>query len=303
MKQSHARMLQKIKKDRAFYMMFLPVVVFLLLFNYLPMLGLVNALYKFTPFKKEFIGLENFIDLFTGLRSTSFWRAFTNTLTISITNLVLATVISVVVALLLNELASKHFKKFTQTILYLPHFLSWIVAASVFTIVLSPSNGLINNIRELVGFKSIYFLAEEKWWQPVFYVLNRWKETGWGTIIYLAAISGINPELYEAATIDGANKWQQVRHITIPVLSTTIMIVFILNLGKIMEIFQSVFALQNPNVYAVSEVLQTFAYRIGIDQGQYGLGTSISFTASIVGLTFVLITNKINQKIRGESLL
>lgn len=303
MKKSRAMLISKIKKDRLYYVMFLPVVVFLLIFNYLPMVGLINALYKFTPFKRTYIGVENFMDLFTGLRSTNFWRAFRNTLTISLTNLVLATILSVIVALLLNELVSQRFKKVTQTILYLPHFLSWVVAASIFMIILSPNDGFVNNVRGLFGFKPIYFLAEEKWWQPVYYVLNRWKETGWGTIIYLAAISGINPELYEASTIDGANRWQQARHITLPAISTTIMIVFILNLGRIMNIFQSVFALQNPNVLPVSEVLQTFAYRIGIQQANYGMGTAISFIASIVGLAFVLVTNKINKKLRGESLL
>jgi putative aldouronate transport system permease protein len=303
MKKSRAMVLRKIRKDKAYYLMFVPIIVFLLLFNYLPMVGLINALYKFTPFKRTYIGVENFLDLFTGLRATNFWRAFRNTLTISLTNLVLATILSVIVALLLNELVSQRFKKVTQTILYLPHFLSWVVAASIFMIILSPNDGLVNNARGVFGFNPIYFLAEEKWWQPVYYVLNRWKETGWGTIIYLAAISGINPELYEASTIDGANRWQQARHITVPAISTTIMIVFILNLGRIMNIFQSVFALQNPNVLPVSEVLQTFAYRIGILQANYGMGTAISFIASIVGLTFVLVTNRINKKLRGESLL
>ena len=296
-------LISKIKKDKPYYIMFLPVVIFLVIFNYLPMVGLINALYEFTPFKRKYIGVENFMDLFTGIRANSFWRAFRNTLTISITNLVLATVLSVIVALLLNELVSQRFKKVTQTILYLPHFLSWVVAASIFTIIFSPVDGLVNNVRGVFGFEPIYYLAEEEWWQPIYYILNRWKETGWGTIIYLAAISGINPELYEASTIDGANRWQQARHITLPAITTTIMIVFILNLGRIMNIFQSVYALQNPNVLAVADVLQTFAFRIGIQQADYGMGTAISFIASIVGFTLVLITNKINKKIRGESLL
>jgi putative aldouronate transport system permease protein len=296
-------LIKKIKKDKPFYIMFLPVIIFLIIFNYLPMVGLVNSLYEFTQFKREFIGLANFQDLFFGVRSTGFWRAFVNTITISLTNLVLGTILSVIIALLLNELIILRFKKFTQTVLYLPHFLSWIVAASIFTIIFSPVNGLVNNIGGVFGQEPIYYLAEEKWWQPIFYLLYRWKETGWGTIIYLAALSGINPELYEAAIIDGANRWQQTLHITIPSLTTTILIVFILHLGRVMYIFESVFALQNPNVFAVSDVLQTFAFRIGIENSEYGMGTAISFCASIIGLVFVLITNKINKKFRGSSLL
>jgi putative aldouronate transport system permease protein len=201
------------------------------------MIGLVYSLFNFTPFKQEFIGFDNFIDLFTGIKSYNFWRAVRNTLTLSIVNLLIATVVSVIVALLLNELIFKKFKSFTQTILYLPHFMSWIVAASIFTIIFSPNQGFINNFRLLLGMEPIYFLAEEWWWTPLYHFITRWKETGWGTIIYLAALSGINPELYEAARIDGANRLQQTFYITLPGISTTIFIVFILNLGRIMNIF------------------------------------------------------------------
>lgn len=293
----------KIKKDKAYYFMFFPVIVFLLVFNYAPMVGLINALFKFTPFKYEFIGFDNFIELFAGLKADNFWRAFRNTLFLSIVNLVIATLISVTVALLLNELVSKKFKSFTQTILYLPHFMSWIVAASIFTILLSPQSGLVNKLLRLVGIKPIYFLAKTEWWVPMYHFMTRWKETGWGTIIYLATLSGINPELYEASTIDGATRFQQVIHITIPAITTTIVIVFILNLGKIMELFQSVFALMNPAVWEVADVLQTFALRTGIQDARYGIGTAISFFSSIVGLILVLTTNEINKKIRGSSIL
>jgi len=296
-------MLKKIKRDKAYYIMFLPIVVFLILFNYLPMIGLINSLYEYNQFNREFIGFANFIDLFSGIRSTSFWRAFTNTITISITNLIIGTLLSVIVALLLNELLWLRFKKLTQTILYLPHFLSWVVAASIFMIILSPINGFVNNIRGAFGGEPIYYLAEEKWWQPVFYILYRWKETGWGTIIYLAALSGINPTLYEADEIDGANRWHQTWYITIPSITTTIMIVFILSLGRIMYIFESVFTMYNPNVFNVSDVLQTFAYRVGIQNAEYGMGTAISFIASIIGFVLVLSTNKVNKKIRGSGLL
>lgn len=303
MKKNSRTLLANIKKNKAYYIMFLPVAVFLLTFNYAPMIGLLNGLYEFTPFKRIFIGLDNFIDLFTGVKANYFWRAVRNTLSLSIVNLVIATILSVTVALLLNELKHRKFKSFTQTLLYLPHFMSWIVAASIFTIILSPSNGMVNNIRGLFGLKPIYFLAQESWWVPIYHFVTRWKETGWGTIIYLAALSGVNQELYEASEIDGAGRWKQTLHITIPVISTTILTVFILNLGRVLTIFQSVYALMNDNVWAVADVLQTFAYRTGIQNGQYGMGTAISFFSSVVGLTLVLITNEINKKIRGSSLL
>nr|MDA3812186.1 ABC transporter permease subunit [Spirochaetaceae bacterium] len=222
---------------------------------------------------------------------------------LSISNLIIGTVLSVVIALLLNELIQLKFKKFTQTIIFLPHFLSWVVVASLFSIMLSPTQGFINNILGAFGHDPIYFLAEKKWWTPVFLLIQRWKETGWGTIIYLAALSGVNPALYEAAMIDGANRWQQTLKITLPSLSTTIMVVFVLNLGKVMNIFQSVFTLQNDIVLKISDVLKVYSYRVGILNSDYGMGTTIGVFTSLVGLTLVLTTDRINRKIRGSSLL
>lgn len=294
---------QKVRKDWMFYAMFLPVLVFMLLFNYAPMAGVRFAFFKFTPFRREFIGLANFAELFTGIRSVNFWRAFRNTFSLSLLNLFLGTFISVVVALLLNELVMKKLKSAVQTVLYLPHFMSWVVTASIFMIIMSPSQGFLNNILGLFGIDPIYFLAKEEWWTPVYLFIVRWKETGWGTIIYLAALAGINPELYEAATIDGANRWQKVISITIPTLMPTILTVFILNLGKVMNIFESVFVLMNPNVYSVSDVISVFAYRVGIEQGNYGMGTAIGLFKSVVGLVMVMITDTINRRMRGSSLL
>jgi putative aldouronate transport system permease protein len=225
-----AKTKQKLINDRMYYFMFIPVFVFALAFSYAPMAGVSLAFFKFTPFKREFIGFANFIDLFSGIKAPSFWRSLGNTLYLSVSNLVLATVITVIIALLINELASKTFKSSVQTLLYLPHFMSWVVVGSIFTIILSPQNGFINNFRELIGQTPIYFLAEEKYWTPIYLFICRWRDTGWGTIIYLAALSGISPELYEAAEVDGAGKWKQVLNITLPAIATTIMTVFILSL-------------------------------------------------------------------------
>ncbi len=297
------QIMKKLYYYRAYYVMFLPVFIFAILFKYLPMLGVRFAFYKFTPFKQEFVGLANFIDLFTGIKSPSFWRAFGNTLYLSVINLVIATIVSVTVALLLNDLTSRTLRSGIQTVLYLPHFMSWVVVASIFVIILSPSNGFVNNLLGIFGINPIYFLAEDKWWTPVYLFISRWKETGWGTIIYLAALAGVDPQLYEAASIDGAGKWKQTLKITIPSISTTIMTVFILNLGKVMNIFESVFVLGNDKVMDVADVITTFAYRIGIQNADYGMGTAIGLFKSVVGLSLVLITDRINKKIRGSSLL
>lgn len=293
----------KIKKDKFYYLMFLPVFVMTIIFNYIPMFGIRYAFYKFTPFKKEFIGLDNFKNIFFGINSQRFWLAFKNTIILSLSNLILGIIASVVLALLLNEVYNKKIRGAIQTIVYLPHFLSWVVTASIFTIILSPQGGFINSILEAMGKETIYFLTSEKWWRPIFLLIYRWKETGWGTIIYLAAMTSINPQLYEAAEIDGAGRWRQTIYITIPALMPTILVVFVLNLGKVLNIFESVFVLYNPMVHNVADVIETFTYRIGMQQADYGLGTAIGLFKSLIAMILVLITNKVSQKVRGSDIL
>nr|MBO2494123.1 sugar ABC transporter permease [Clostridia bacterium] len=283
--------------------MFLPVFVMTIIFNYIPMFGIRYAFYKFTPFKKEFIGLDNFKNIFFGINSQRFWLAFKNTIILSLSNLILGIIASVVLALLLNEVYNKKIRGAIQTIVYLPHFLSWVVTASIFTIILSPQGGFINSILEAMGKEPIYFLTSEKWWRPIFLLIYRWKETGWGTIIYLAAMTSINPQLYEAAEIDGAGRWRQTIYITIPALMPTILVVFVLNLGKVLNIFESVFVLYNSMVHNVADVIETFTYRIGMQQADYGLGTAIGLFKSLIAMILVLITNKVSQKVRGSDIL
>jgi putative aldouronate transport system permease protein len=308
MKQTRTQNIRrKLYNDRMYYLMFLPVIVFALIFNYAPMVGILLAFTKFKSTSSngpEFIGLDNFENLFVGIKADFFWRSLSNTIFLSVTNLIIATILSVIIAMLLNELVSRKGKSFVQTVTYLPHFMSWVVVASIFTIILSPQDGLINNIMKFFGAKDgIYFLANDKWWTPVYLFICRWKETGWGTIIYLAALTTINPELYEAAEVDGAGKLKQAFLITLPYLTTTILIVFILNLGKVLNLFESVFVIQNPMVYDTSDILTTFAYRAGFKEGNYGLGTAIDLFKSFFGLILVLSTDAINRRIRGSSVL
>jgi len=267
----------------------------------MPMYGIKFAFTKYGPFAPaKFIGLDNFKELFN---NPNFMSAFRNTITLSLLNLSIGMVVTIVFALLLNELQSKFSKSFVQTLLYLPHFLSWVIVASIFTIILSPQDGFINQIRVQLGYEPFYFLISKEWWTPIFLFIARWKDTGWGTIIYLAALSGINPELYEAAAMDGASRLQQVFHVTLPGIMNTILVVFILDLSKVMNLFDSVFNLMNPLVYSVSDTVQTYTFRIMSQQSDYGYATAVGLFKSVVVLVLVLSANQISKKIKGSSIL
>lgn len=287
---------------RWFYLMFLPVFIGLFVFCYLPMFGIFYAFTEYTPFTKvpKFIGLDNFNILF---ESKMFWRAFLNTLQISFINLILSIVCSVGLALLIDEVSHRHFRKISQTIIYIPHFISWVVVASIFTMFLSPKNGIVNAVIEFFGGKSIYFLANDHWWRPVFYIINRWKETGWGTIIFIAALAGVDMEQYEAARIDGAGHLQKIRYITLPSIAGTILVVFILNLAKILNLFDSVWVLQNPMTTGVSDVIGTYVYRIGITSADYGLSSAAGLFKSVISVILVTVANRASKKIKGEGIL
>ena len=292
---------------RGFYVMFLPVLIFAVVFNYLPMLGIRYAFCTYKGIKApEFIGLGNFEKM---ISMPGFWTAFGNTLVISIVKLLLNTFMAVLLSLLLNELRSMKFKKFAQTVVYLPHFMSWVVTASVFTLILSPTNaGLVNSVLINLGIidEGIYFLGSQQWWRPMYYVINVWKDTGWGTIIFMATLSGINPELYEAASMDGAGRWSQMRFITLPALANTIITVLILNLAKVMNLFESVFVLQNDAVIQKADVLQTYIYTQTFNSGtlpDFGYTTAVSLVSSLVGCALVLICNRASYKVRGRGIV
>lgn len=305
---------QRIIEYRWFYVMFLPVLIFIIVFNYLPMLGLR---YAFTEYKSgqeaTYVGIRNFVDMFgltelSKLKSAQFLRAFGNTLVLSIVKLVLNTSMAVIISLLLNEIVNIHFKKTVQTIIYLPHFMSWVVVASIFKMILSASStGVLNSFLVDVGIidTPINFLTTESSWTVVYYIVNIWKDTGWGTILFLATLSGISPDLYEAASIDGAGRWAKMRYITFPALENTIITVFILNLAKVMNLFESVFVMYNPSVYNVSDVIQTYIYRetFGSGAANYGYTTAVGLFKSLVGCVLVLICNKASKRVRGRGIV
>ncbi len=299
----------RIWNNRGYYIMFLPVLIFLLIMHYWPMLGVRYAFYDYYVIRKpSFVGLKHFETMFS---MPQFWTAFGNTLYLSIMKLILTTVSSVIVSLFLNEMGNLFAKKTLQTIIYLPHFMSWAVVASIFTLFLSASStGMVNGMLREWGFLAaeapgISFLETESMWRPIFFIINIWKETGWGTIIFLATLSGINPELYEAADIDGATRMQKMRYVTMPALSNTIITVLILNLAKVMNMFESVFVLYNISVYNVSDVIATYIYRqtFGNAVSNYGYSTAVGLFRSLVGCVLVLVCNKISKKVRGRGIM
>ena len=296
----------KIYYHRGFYVMFLPVFIMVILFFYWPMLGCRFAFTKYVIRAPYYVGLYHFNRMFTN--DIYFWRSFRNTLVLSLTKLVLNTGMAVIISLLLNEIVNLGFKKTVQTIIYLPHFMSWVVVASVFKMILDPNaSGVINSIllKANIISEPIYFLGETKYWRSMFYIMNIWKDTGWGTILFLATLSGISPDLYEAAQIDGANRWNRLIHITLPALANTIITVFILNLAKVMNLFESVFVTMNDAVVAVSDVLQTYIYAktFGSGNSDYGYSTAVGLFKSFVGMILVFGCNWASKKVRGRGIV
>lgn len=295
-------LLKRIYKYRYMYLMYLPVFLVFLIFDYIPMGGIMIAFTKYTPFTQvpEWIGFKNFEQLFV---SDIFWRSVRNTLIISSVNIVLSITTCVGLALMIDEIKAVWFRKIVQSLLYIPHFISWVVVASIFMMILSPQEGFINGILEAFGHEPIYFLADTFWWRICLWIIDRWKGIGWGTIIYIAALTAVDTELHEAATIDGANRIQRILHITLPAISPTILVVFIMDIAKILNIFESVWVLQNDAVLAVSDVIGTYVYRIGITNAQYGVSAAAGLFKSVISVILVLLANKASKKIKGEGIL
>ena len=300
-------LVDRIKRYWGFYILFIPVAAFVIVFHYLPMFGIYFSFTKYNIISApKWVGLDQFKRLFS---MPNFWNAFRNTLEISIFKLLLTTFLSVIISLLLNEMISIKGKKLAQTIIYLPHFMSWVVTASVFQLILSPtSTGLVNQLLINAGIvkEGIYFLGDNKWWRFAYFVIDAWHETGWGTIIFMATLTGIDPGIYEAGDIDGAGRFQKMWYITMPALADTIVTVLILNLAKIMNLFESVFVLQNDATLQTSQVLQTYVYYQTFNSGgipDYGYTTAIGLFRSIVGMGLMLVCNQVSHKLRGRGIM
>ncbi|NRF93801.1 sugar ABC transporter permease [Paenibacillus frigoriresistens] len=284
--------------------MILPGLLFFVIFKYIPLAGSIIAFQNYTPFKgmlgSDFVGFEHFVTLFS---YPEFYRVLRNTLLISLYQLIFGFPAPLILALLLNEIRKVAVKRIMQTVLYVPHFLSWVILGGMMMSLLSPDSGLVNHILNSFGLKSVFFMQQPQYFRSIVVVSGIWKEVGWGTIIYLAALTGINPELYEAAEVDGAGKLRQVFSVTIPALLPTIMVLLLLKIGHILDLgFEQIYILLNPLVRETGDILDTYIYDVGLLSGQYSYTTAIGLFKSIVGLVLILGTNTISKKTTGDSI-
>lgn len=300
------KLLNTLNKEKYLYLLLLPGFITLMLFYYKPMVGVLMAFQNYNISEgiwgSEWIGFEHFKTFFTG---RDFAPVMTNTLKISILQLIIGFPMPILLAIIFNELREGMFKKLSQTVSYLPYFLSWVTIAGMMTTLLSPSTGLVNAIMQKFGLEPVYFLAEKKMFVPILIVSNVWKEVGWGSVIYLASLTGLDQEVAEAATIDGCTRFQKIRYINFPYLMSTVAIMLIMKTGTILNAgFDQIFNLQSPATYDVANVLDTYVYELGIQGFQYGLSTAIGLFKSVIGIVMVLLTNYISKKLSdGEAAL
>lgn len=287
--------------NRYFYLLLFPCVVYFIIFRYVPMYGLILAFKDFKFAKgiigSAWVGLENFKYLF-GL--DAFYRVFRNSIYLSVLRLVICFPIPILLSLAINEIPFVFFKRLTQTMVYLPHFISWVVIGGILVNLLSPSWGLVNTFIKSLGGEAVFFMGSAKYFRGLVIFSHIWKTAGWDTIIYLAAITSIDPELYQAATIDGASRLQRIWHITLPGIKPTIIILLLLSIGNIMNNgFEQIFMLQNGSNIAVSEVFETYTYRIGIINGRYSFATTVGLFGSVIGFILLVVADRIAKSI-GE---
>ncbi len=287
--------------NRVLLLMFLPGFLLILVFEYGAMYGVIIAFKKYNIglgiLGSPWVGLDHFRDMFSNPTSL---RVIKNTLVISVLKLIWGIPAPIILALLINELANGFFKRFVQSVSYLPHFISWVIISSIVYSMLSPSNGIVNALIGLVGIDPIYFMTNRNWFRTVLVASSVWKEAGWGTILYLAALASIDPTQYEAAIMDGASRIQRMLYISLPALVPVIAIVTILSLGGILNAgFDQVFNMYNSRVYTVADIIDTFVYRTGLVGLNYSFATAVGLFKSVVGLVLVLIANTVARRASG----
>lgn len=301
-KRANARNFRRtLYRQRYLFLMLLPGLIWFIIFKYCTYAGLGLAFTNY-GFKKtvDFVGLRNFTRLF---HSPGFWTAFKNTIIISLCNIVFYFPFPIIIALLINELRSLRMKRTIQFMIYIPYFFSWVVVGTIFVNILSPSSGIVNQILQALGHEPIYFMADVKWFRAVLILSYIWRQMGYGAVIYVATLSTVDPQLYEAAAIDGCNKWKQVFYITLPSIKPTIVTMLLLNLSHVLLVFEQVMVMYNASVYSVSDVLQTYTYREGILSGNIAYGTAVSLFTGVVSLTLVMGTNWISKHFLDDSIL
>lgn len=292
-----------LKKDWRLYSLLVLPIVFLLIFRYLPMAGNVIAFRRYRPgsniFGDEWVGMH-YIEMF--INDPTFWRVFWNTVILGVLTLLICFPLPIILALMFNELRSNKFKRVAQSISYLPHFMSIVIVAGL-VIQLTSIQGTVNQIITGFGGDAIHFMGSAEWFRTIYVSSEVWQTVGWGTILYLAALTTIDPQLYEAARIDGANRWKQMWHVTIPGIMPTMVVLLVLNIGTFMAVgFEKVLLLQNNLNMATADVIATYVYRMGISQGQFSYGTAIGLFEAIIGLILILSANYAARRMTGTSL-
>jgi putative aldouronate transport system permease protein len=307
LKQEDKKLLSLKRKDKMLrelplYLMLVPAVVLVAIYSYGSMAGVIIAFQKFVPAKgmfgpQKWVGFKNFITLFS---MPNIWQVIINTVVIALGKIIGGVVVPVAFALLLNEIRSIKTKRFFQTMVYLPNFLSWVILSGIFINLLSPSEGFVNILLSKVGIEPIFFLGNPKVFPITMIVTDIWKGFGFGSVIYLAALTGIDPSLYESAVIDGANHWRQVWHITLPGISSTIILMTVLGLANILSGgFDQIYNMYSPVVYSTGDILDTFVFRLGIEQAQYSLSTAAGLFKSGVSMIFIVASYYLADKFAG----
>ena len=277
-------------RQSPYLIMILPGFLLVLIFNYIPMAGNLLAFQEFNPVKglfgqQKWIGFDNFKFVFS---LPGFKQAFFNTIIIAFWKIVTTLIVPIIIALLLNEIHSNKIRRISQTLIYLPYFLSWVILGGIFQDLLSPNTGIINQFLSWVGVGPFFFLGSNSYFRGTLIMTNMWKEFGFGTVVYLAAITNIDPGYYEAASLDGANRWQQTRHITLSGIMPIVVLMTVLSIGNVLNAgFDQVFNLYSPTVYESGDIIDTFVYRMGLLDAQYGPATAVGLFKSVVSLVFI----------------
>ena len=293
--------LHYIRRDCLLYILLIPALIYFLIFRYGPMVGIIIAFKNYNIFKgifaSEWVGMDVFRKVFN---EAFFWTAMKNTVFLNLLVLFVKFPLSILLAILLNETRSKNFKRTSQSLLYLPYFVSWVTIAGIVTNLFSITNGTVNNVIRGVGGSPIAFLSDNGWWTFVYVLANTWKDVGWGTIIYLASLSSVDESLYEAAKIDGANRLRCIWHIALPGIRSTMVVMLILSISQMMYIgLDAPLLLQNSKVLDVGEVLSTYVYKMGLQRVQYSFATAVGLFQSVVNIMLLLLAN-LFAKLIGE---
>ncbi len=297
------KFLRDIKRNPGLYIIMIPVLAFFIIFAYVPMFGIVMAFQNYTPkggfFHSEFVGLKHFIDFFG---SVYFGRTIGNTLAISILNLVFGFPIPIIFALMLNEVGNKYFKKTIQTVSYLPYFISVVVVCGLIAD-FTASDGLVTELIVALGGERMNYLGQAQFFRPIYILSDMWQGIGFNSIIYLAALSGIDQELYEAAALDGAGRWRQTLHVTLPGIASTVIILLILRMGSMFSVgYEKIILLYNTNTYETADVISSYVYRMGLQNMNYSYSAAVGLFNSVINTALLVISNKISAKFSDTSL-